>query len=112
MLNELPNDAIGKKVADQLIRCTMSVGANYEEARGADRRADFCRKLQIAFKEMREARYWILLIARAKLMEAERLDSLADEATQLRAILAKAIATARGKAKPANMAQDSSNTPS
>lgn len=104
-VNELPTDQIGKKVADQLIRSVMSVGANYEEARGADSKADFCHKLQIAFKEMRETRYWILLICRTKLLKEGRLDQVVDEATQLRAILGKAVATARGKAKPADVQQ-------
>lgn len=99
-INGLPGTIIGRKIADQLARSVMSVGANYEEARGADSKADFCHKLQIAFKEMRETRYWILLIAKAKLIPADQTASLADEATQLRAILAKAVATARGKATP------------
>lgn len=98
-INELPANLIGKKIADQLVRSTMSVGANYEEARGADSKADFCHKLQIAFKEIRETRYWVLLIGKAKLLSAEAVAPLADEATQLRAILGKAVATARGKAK-------------
>lgn len=80
----------------------MSAGANYEEARGADSKADFCKKLQIAFKEMRETRYWILLITKAKLVATDQTAPIADEATQLRAILAKAVATARGKSGTQN----------
>lgn len=89
-----------REVEGQLLRSGMGVGSNYEEARGADSRADFCHKLQISFKEMRETHYWLCLTDRARLLsERTELAALIDEATQLRAILGKAIATARGKAR-------------
>jgi four helix bundle protein len=99
LLDHLPKTMAGRKIADQLIRATMSVGANYEESRGADSRADFCHKLQIALKEMRESRYWLCLIAMAALVSPDKMGNLVDEATQLRAILGKAVATARGKSR-------------
>ncbi len=77
----------------------MSVGANYEEARGTDSRADFGHKLQISLKEMRETYYWLQLIAKAGLSQSPSLGALLDEAKQLRAILGKSVATVRGTAK-------------
>lgn len=74
-----------------MVRSAMSSGANYEEARGAGSRADFCNKLQISLKEMRETPYWLVLTERAGL--------IVKEATELRAIPAKAVATVRGKAE-------------
>jgi len=100
LIQEIPSGRPAGKIADQLVRSAMSTGANYEEARGADSRPDFCHKLQISLKEMREARYWLCLIAKSRLLNPNRLESVIDEATQLRAILAKSVATARGKAKP------------
>jgi four helix bundle protein len=91
----------GKKIADQLIRCGPSIGANYEEAHGAQSGADFAHKLQIALKEARETRYWLCLVFEADLAPGFGIEALIDEATQLRAILGKSVATARGKAKPA-----------
>ena len=79
----------------------MSVGANYEEAKGTDSRADFGNKLQISLKEMRETRYWLCLISKVGMVSAERMQGLVQEATELRAILAKSVATVRGKAKSA-----------
>ena len=99
LLDHLPKTLAGRKIADQLIRATMSVGANFEESRGADSRADFCHKLQIALKEMRESRYWLCLIRMATLVSPEKMGDLVDEATQLRAILGKAVATARGRSR-------------
>lgn len=90
----------GKRIADQLVRSGPSIGANYEEAHGAQSRADFAHKLQIALKEARETRYWLCIVREADLAPGFEMESLIDEATQLRAILGKACATARGKAKP------------
>ena len=101
LVEALPDTMPGRKISDQLIRSVMSVGANYEEARGADSRADFSHKLQIALKEMRESRYWLCLIAKLDLKPGPNIHKLVDEATQLRATLAKSVATSRGKAKPA-----------
>jgi four helix bundle protein len=96
---KVPENGVTKKITDQLLRSVMSVGANYEEAKGTDSRADFCHKLQIALKEMRETRYWLCLLADLRLTDDSSVDSLVDEATQLRAILGKSVATSRGKAK-------------
>src|SRR5204863_505761 len=94
LIDKLPQTLSGKKIADQLVRSAMSVGANFEEARGTDSRADFCHKLQIAFKEMRETRYWLCLIQKAGLIKGPDIESLVGEATQLRAIFGKSVATA------------------
>ena len=90
LLDTFPAAKAAREVEDQLLRSAMGVGANYEEARGADSRADFCNKLQIVFKEMRETHYWLCLADRAGLI---------NEATQVRAILGKSVATARGRSR-------------
>ena len=90
----------GKKIADQLVRSSTSVGANYEEAHGTGSRADFTNKLQIALKEARETRYWLCVVLESGLAPEFSLETLVDEANQLCAILGKSVATARGTAKP------------
>jgi four helix bundle protein len=95
----LPNTLAGRRIGDQLLRSALSVGANFEEAQAAESPADFAHKLQIALKEMREARYWLRLISKAGMLPARRLDPLIDEARQLLAMLSKAVARAKGKAK-------------
>lgn len=99
VVESLPKTLVGRRVADQLLRCGTSAGANYEEACGAESKDDFVHKLQIALKEMRESQYWLrLLVKSGKLTEA-RVANLIDESDQLRAILSKSVATAKGKAK-------------
>ena len=49
-------------VSKQILRCGTSIGANIEEASGAYSRKDFAAKIQIAFKESLETRYWLRLL--------------------------------------------------
>ena len=95
----LPRNFAGKHVGTQLLRSGTSAGANYEEARAAESKKDFVHKLQLSLKEMREARFWLRLIAASALSQDDDITGLLDEATQLRAILSKAVATSKGKAK-------------
>jgi four helix bundle protein len=95
LVASLPKTPVGRRIGDQLLRSGTSVGANYEEAQGAESKADFNHKLQIALKELRESRYWLRLLAVSETIPPHRLEEIIDEATQLRAILSKAVATAK-----------------
>ena len=82
LVNVISETSAGKKVADQLVRCGTSIGANYEEAHGAQSRADFAHKMQIALKESRETRYWLCVVMEADLAPGFGVEALIDEATQ------------------------------
>jgi len=58
----LNKTSVGRHIGGQLTRSGTSPGANYEEACGAESRADFIHKLQIVLKELRESSYWLRLI--------------------------------------------------
>ena len=102
VIEAMPGTVIGRRIGDQLLRSGTSVGANYEEARAAESTADFVHKLQLALKELREASYWLQLLSRAHIVPLGKLEELIDESHQLRAILSKSVATAKGKAKAAH----------
>ena len=51
-----------RSLADQILRCGTSIGANVEEAVGGFSRRDFSAKCSIAYKEAREAHYWLRLM--------------------------------------------------
>ena len=87
----LPNNPVGWEIGRQVVRAGMSVGANIEEAQGGESRADFIHKMRIARKECREARYFLERVAKAKLIDPDRLAPLVDEAGQLRRILTAII---------------------
>ncbi len=93
----LPNTRSGKHISAQLLRCGTSAGANYEEGRGAESRADFIHKLGVAWKEIRECAYWIRVIQRAKMVKPELVNGLLQEAIELSCILAASIATAKSR---------------
>ena len=97
--DSLPRTLAGRRIGDQLLRSSISIGANYEEAQGAESREDFVHKLQIALKEARESNYWLRLLAKAEIIPSSRLSAILDESEQLRAILSKAVATTKGKAR-------------
>ena len=58
-----PNHYQGNVLLTQLLRSGTSIGANVEEAIGAQSRKDFTAKLSIAYKEARETGYWLKLIS-------------------------------------------------
>ena len=95
LVEAFPKTATGKHVRNQLLRSGTAPGANYEEARGAESRADFVHKLSIVLKELKESRYWLKVACRVPLAKPDRLESLLDESEELIAIIAKSIFTVR-----------------
>jgi four helix bundle protein len=51
-----------KPIADQLIRCGTSVGANIRESFYSESKKDLIHKLSIALKESEECKFWFELI--------------------------------------------------
>ncbi|MEK6742027.1 MAG: four helix bundle protein [Nitrospirota bacterium] len=91
----LRKTATGREIAGQLLRSGTSSGANYEEARGAQSRADFLHKLQIVLKELRESLFWLRLIDKAQIIKEQGVASAIDETRQLGNIIAKSVVTAK-----------------
>jgi len=81
------------------MRSATSSGANYEEACGAESKADFIHKMQLVLKELRESSYWVKLLKKVRLISDEDLQPLLSEAKELVKIVAKSIITAKGKEK-------------
>ena len=94
LVEAMPSSMAGKHIGNQLLRAGTSAGANYEEARGAERRADFIHKLGVSWKELREASYWLKVIRKAELVTPTNLDKLMNEAVELNAIFSKSLTTA------------------
>ena len=95
--SNLPRDPSGRHIASQLIRSATGSGANDEEARGAESVRDFVHKLRVADKEMREARYWLNVIASCWQDHASIARELTCDANELVAILSSSIRTASRK---------------
>lgn len=96
---KLNRSAVGRYIANQLMRASASAGANYEEACGAESRADFIHKMQLVLKESRESLYWLKLAERAELAPANDLQPSLNRANELIKIVAKSVITAKGREK-------------
>ena len=94
----LPKSLEAKHVARQLARSGTAGGAHYEEARGAESRADFAHKALLAAKEVGESVYWLRLIVRARLSRRPSIGQAIGEGRELVAILRASARTARRRA--------------
>jgi four helix bundle protein len=95
LVQVLPKNIGGRHVAGQVLRSGTSAGANYEEARGAESRADFIHKLGMAWKETRESYCWLKLIHRSQIIKPKLVENLLLESEALSKILARSISTAK-----------------
>lgn len=81
----------------QLLRSGTSIGANVEEAIGGQSRADFASKLAIAYKETREAIYWLRLMKDTGYLSEKEFVSIFADAEELRKIIAAILKTTNTK---------------
>ncbi|NQS99092.1 MAG: four helix bundle protein [candidate division Zixibacteria bacterium] len=91
----LPNSYLAVHLSKQLVRSGTSVGANYEEARGAESKADFIHKITISLKEIRETLYWLRIIQSSEALKPERLDPIIQEADEIYSILVSSVKTSK-----------------
>ncbi len=76
-------------LSKQFLRSGTSIGANVEEALGAQSTAEFLSKLSISYKEARETNYWIRLLNETDYFDKAEAERLLDEVTELQKIIAK-----------------------
>jgi four helix bundle protein len=89
------DSACNKILARQILRAGTSIGANIEEAKGGQSRADFIHKYSIALKEARETNYWLRLLAATEIINEKKLHDLVIESEELKNIIAKIIINSR-----------------
>ena len=82
-------------LADQILRCGTSIGANYEEACGTITPADYIAKISISLKEARETRHWLKLFFKTELVDYKLFKSLCDDCNSIINILGKTMRTAQ-----------------
>ena len=77
------------ELSRQLLRCGTSIGANIEEAIGGHTKKDFLNKINIAYKEARETKYFIKLLRDSGLIENKLANSFLDDVEEILRILSK-----------------------
>ena len=91
----LPANRVGDVIGRQILKSGTSVGANYREALRASSKRQFISTLEISLREADETSYWLELLAESGIVSPTRLHALADENSQLVAILAATVRTAK-----------------
>lgn len=88
-----------KSYANQLIRSSSSVGANYRAACRAKSGADFINKLKIVEEECDECMFFLEIIMELDSHQIEKIKPLLSEANEILSIIVASIGTARKKQK-------------
>ncbi|AJH16277.1 MULTISPECIES: four helix bundle protein [Myroides] len=84
-------------LSKQLLRSGTSIGANVEEALGAQTEKDFYAKLSIAYKEARETHYWIRLLADTDFLTIREKNSLLQDLDEILKIIGSIRITIQNK---------------
>ena len=95
----LAKSSLYRPVINQLLRSGTSAGANYEEACGAQSKADFIHKLHICFKELKETAYWLHLIKKSGIVKENELYSAMSKSQMLLNIIGKSLITCKKNLK-------------
>ncbi len=84
-------------LSKQLLRSGTSIGANVEEAIGGQSERDFFAKLNIAYKEARESKYWINLLTDTDYLTQNQSASLLIDIEEILKISGSILKTLRDK---------------
>ena len=95
LTDNLPGTKAANVIANQILRSSTSIGANYRAACRARSKADFISKITIVEEEADETLFWLEMILESGMMKFERLDSLLKEADELVAIFTSSGKTAK-----------------
>jgi len=99
MADALPTSRSGNAIANQIVRSSTSVAANYRALCRSKSRADFINKTSIVEEEADESGFWLELIVDAGLMTATRIKPLLDEASEITAMLVASRKTAIARSR-------------
>ena len=99
LVDTLPYTPGAQVVGRQLAKSATSIGANYRAACTARSRAEFIAKLGVANEEADESVHWLQIISCVPYLRGTEVQSLLEEAAELRAIIGRSLGTARRNAQ-------------
>ena len=79
----LRENKVERDLGLQILKSGTSIGANIEEAMGGSSKKEFMYKLEIAYREARETRYWLCLLKESGLLESDLADSFIIDCEEL-----------------------------
>lgn len=89
----LPKNQLAHIISDQILRCSLSVGANYRAVCRAKSGKDFINKMKIVEEEADEVVYWLEIIEETGLIKEDLLKDLKQEANEIVSIIVASIKT-------------------
>ena|SRR6266550_3610057 len=101
LVDALPNSVKGRAIANQVMRSSTSVAANYRAACRARSRAEVIAKIGVVEEEADETAFWLELIIDSKICSKTHIEPLLKEAGELVAIMAASRKSAIGNRKSA-----------
>ena len=87
------------ELSKQILRSGTSIGANSEEAAGAQSSKDFISKFSIAYKEARETNYWLRLLKESNYINKSQAELLINDCKELEKILSAILLSAKKNLK-------------
>ena len=87
LVDRLPKTTSGMQLGRQLVASGTSVGANMQEADGAETKKDFVHKTGVALKEAKESHFWLRVIDATLLQKDSEVKSMVQEARELSLII-------------------------
>jgi four helix bundle protein len=91
LTENLPKTYTNQVIVSQLVRSVTSMGANSQEADGANSKKDFIHCLTIVRKEAKETFYWIRLIESLNPKNNQITQKLLNEDNEIVAIISSII---------------------
>ena len=89
----LPQNYTSRVIINQILRCALSVGANYRAVCRAKSDKDFINKMKIVEEECDETIYWLEIIEESGLAKIEVVTPLKREAKEILAMIIASINT-------------------
>ena len=74
-------------MAEQLLRCGTSIGANIAEAEYSISRKDFLSKMYIAYKECGETHYWLDVLHDTNYLRTKEYNSIYNDCIEIQKLL-------------------------
>jgi len=97
LCKRLPKNSINQRIIPQAVGSASSSFSHYGEVCEAESKRDFQHKISIIKKELREARNWSRLLARANPEHKKECRVLWQEAHELLLIFSKSLKTSKQK---------------
>ncbi len=91
LIDGLPKQRSCWVIADQLIRCGTSIGANLVEGTASSSRLEFKKFFEIALKSANETKYWLNLLKDSNKTDNNELYKLLKEVGEISNMIASGV---------------------